>query len=54
MGNVYELLVNVVSIEMPKLLIGINQKVCGWLFRWYAGTRRHTTAGGKAGPNPVV
>ncbi len=27
MGNISELLINVVSITVPKLLIGINQKV---------------------------
>ena len=32
-GNVSELLLNFVNMEMPKLLSGINQKVHGWLFR---------------------
>lgn len=31
MGNVGESLINVVVLEMPKLLIGIDQKVCGRL-----------------------
>jgi len=33
MGNICELLINTVSIAVPKLLIGTNQKVCGRLFR---------------------
>lgn len=32
MGNVSELLINLVTIEMPKLLLGINQKVRGRIF----------------------
>jgi hypothetical protein len=40
MGNVRELLINTVSIDVPKLLLGTNQKVRGRLFRWKFGTRR--------------
>jgi hypothetical protein len=54
MGNVSELLLNFVKIEVPKLLSGINQKVCGRLFRSKLGIRRHQTTGEEAGPNPVV
>jgi len=54
MGNVSELLVNAVNMTVPKLLIGINQKVRGRIFRWKLGIRRHQTTGEEAGPNPVV
>jgi len=54
MGNVSELLINAVSIAVPKLLLGTNQKVCGRLSRWNLGIRRHQTTGEEAGPNPVV
>lgn len=40
MGNVSELLVNIVTNEMPKLMTGINQKVRGRLLRWNVGVRR--------------
>ena len=30
-GSVCELLINVVISEVPKLLTGTDQKVCGWL-----------------------
>jgi hypothetical protein len=29
MGNICELLINVVTINKPKMLIGLNQKVSG-------------------------
>jgi hypothetical protein len=32
--NVSELLINPVKMALPKLLIGNNQKVCGWITRW--------------------
>ena len=32
MVNVSELLINIVRINKPKMLIGLNQKVCDWLF----------------------
>jgi hypothetical protein len=41
MVNLCELLLNTVSIEVPKLLLGINQKVCGWSFRSRLGMRRY-------------
>jgi hypothetical protein len=41
MVNICELLLNTVSIEVPKLLLGINQKVCGWTFRSRLGMRRY-------------
>lgn len=31
MGSVRKLLINVVISEVPKLLTGTDQKVCGWL-----------------------
>ncbi|MCY1362433.1 hypothetical protein D9M68_690840 [compost metagenome] len=54
MGNICELLINVVNIAVPKLLIGTNQKVSGRLSRSKIGIRRHMTIGGEAGPNPVL
>jgi hypothetical protein len=45
MVNVSELLINPVSRKMPKLLIGINQKVCGRIARCKFGLRRHWTVG---------
>lgn len=54
MGNISELLINFVIIEMPKLLLGINQKVCGRLFHLTFEIRRHQTIGEKTDPNPVV
>ena len=54
MGNVSELLINVVSIAVPKLLSGTNQKVRGRLSRWFLGARRHWTTGEEADPNPVL
>ncbi|SEI15250.1 hypothetical protein SAMN05192544_102623 [Paraburkholderia hospita] len=54
MGNESELLINVVIAEVPKLLNGTNQKVCGRLSRFLHGTRRHQTTGEEAGPNSVV
>ncbi len=39
---------------MPKLLIGMNQKVWGRIFLWDVGIRRCNAPGGKADPNPVV
>ena len=32
MGNLCEWLINVVRTSKPKLLTGLNQKVCGWLY----------------------
>jgi len=49
-----ELLINAVNMTVPKLLTGTNQKVCGRIFRWKLGIRRHQTTGGEAGPNPVL
>jgi hypothetical protein len=40
MVNVSELLINLVSIAVPKLLTGTNQKVCGWIARSNLGLRR--------------
>lgn len=40
-GNVSELLINAVMINMPKLLLGMNQTVRGQLFLWDVGTRRY-------------
>jgi hypothetical protein len=54
MVNVSELLINPVRIEVPKLLLGINQKVCGRLTRSKLGLRRHQTAGGEVEPKSVV
>ncbi|MCY1299324.1 hypothetical protein D9M68_578510 [compost metagenome] len=54
MGNICELLINIVSIAVPKLLTGTYQKVCGRISRWELGIRRHETTGEKAGPNPVL
>lgn len=41
MGNVSELLINAVMINMPKLLSGMNQKVWSQLFLWDVGIRRY-------------
>jgi len=54
MVNVSELLINPVRIEVPKLLLGINQKVCGRLTRSKLGLRRHRTAGEEVEPKSVV
>ncbi|RMM45623.1 hypothetical protein SAMN04490183_5175 [Pseudomonas corrugata] len=54
MGNICELLINIVRIDVPKLLTGINQKVRGQLFLWDVGIRRYNASGEKAGSNPVV
>ncbi|CAH2810466.1 MAG: hypothetical protein CBARDCOR_6817 [uncultured Caballeronia sp.] len=48
--NVSELLINPVRIEVLKLLLGINQKVCGRLTRSKLGLRRLQTAGGEVEP----
>ena len=32
MTNISELLINIVRINKQKMLIGLNQKVCDWLF----------------------
>lgn len=54
MVNVSELLINLVSSEVPKLLLGMNQKVCGRITRSKLGLRRRWTAGGEAEPKSVV
>ena len=58
MVNVSELLINPVSRKMPKLLIGINQKVCGRITLSLVGLRRQSTAGEEAEPaddeNPAL
>ncbi|CAH2788461.1 MAG: hypothetical protein CBARDMAM_2467 [uncultured Caballeronia sp.] len=54
MVNVSELLINPVRIEVLKLLLGINQKVCGRLTRSKLGLRRLQTAGGEVEPKSVV
>lgn len=54
MGNVSEPLINLVSIVVPKLLIGINQTVYGRLSHSILGIRRHQTIGEEVDPNPVV
>ena len=55
MGNVGESLINVVMLEMPKLLIGIDQKV-GWTVALLLNqsTSSHMSTGEKANPEPVV
>lgn len=52
--NICELLINLVTIEKPKLLLGFNQKVHGRLIRLTIGSRRQGTIGGKAEPKSVV
>lgn len=54
MGNVSELLINAVMINMPKLLLGMDQKVWGRLFLWDVGIRRCRAPGEKADPKPIV
>jgi hypothetical protein len=54
MGNVSELPINSVKIDVPKLLSGINQTVHGQLSRCAIGIRRYETIGEEADPNPVV
>jgi len=54
MGNTCELLINVVSIAVPKLMTGTNQKVRGRILRLKLGVHRLQTTGEEAGPNPVV
>ncbi|CAD0262369.1 hypothetical protein SAMN05444743_10333 [Pseudomonas sp. PDC86] len=54
MGNVSELLINAVMINMPKLLSGMDQKVWGQLFLWDVGIRRYKASGEKADPKPIV
>ena len=34
MGNIRELLINVVRTSKPKMLSGLNQKVCGSVYRF--------------------
>lgn len=45
MGNVSELLINVVMIKLPKLLLGNNQKVRGRISPSIMGIRRLGTTG---------
>ncbi len=54
MGNESELLINVVRTDKPKALIGLNQKVRGWLIEFPSS--RHADAkatGEQADPNPL-
>jgi hypothetical protein len=43
--NASELLINLVRIVVPKLLLGIDQKVCGRLSRSNLETRRRWAVG---------
>jgi len=43
-----------VTIERPKLLSGLNQKVRDQLSQWKNGIRRCTVTGGKMGPKQQV
>lgn len=53
MTNESELLLNTVMNDKPKMLTGLNQKVCGRLpFYPFWGHTDIMTAGGKAGSNP--
>ncbi len=52
MTNVSELLINVVRINKPKMLTGLNQKVRGRLPHELWGYTDIKAAGGKAGSNP--
>ena len=38
--NISEVLINIVSIEQPKVLIGCNQKVQGWIVFWHVTQHR--------------
>ncbi|ECQ8983237.1 TPA: hypothetical protein G8O11_005493 [Salmonella enterica] len=41
MTNISELLINIVTNNRPKMLKGLNQKVCGWLFLSVLGIHGH-------------
>lgn len=41
MTNVSELLINAVMIDKPKMLTGLNQKVCGRLLQLAVGVHGH-------------
>jgi hypothetical protein len=55
MGNQSELLINVVRTNKPKALIGLNQKVCGWVYGLPPSQHADKKATGEqADPNPLM
>jgi len=44
--NVSESTINLVNIDRPKMLEGLNQKVRGWLPPFHMGAHGHNAAGG--------
>ncbi|EDH6599062.1 hypothetical protein CB467_22750 [Salmonella enterica subsp. enterica serovar Goverdhan] len=54
MVNLCELLINVVIPDKPKILTGLNQKVCDRLFPSSLGIHGLEITGGEAEPNPFI
>jgi hypothetical protein len=52
MANICEPLLNVVNIDKPKMLKGLNQKVNDLLCKSKVCTHGKTIIGGKVEPNP--
>lgn len=54
MVNLGELLINVVIPDKPKMLTGLNQKVCDRLFPSSLEIHGHQVTGGEAEPVPFI